>query len=427
MPLVSHENLRRLLWAAALSAGMTAPALAQYPGLVDTAKGGPPPLRATAVYEWTGALHKPGASRLIPIAVFDGENYQPGGLYLAEPAPLAVESGTIYELEKAGTPEGLIELDSAAKLENTWIGLGKWQPLAAPPAPRLLASKHPPTVVDAADSGRPHLGSKPAPESSSSAAKPASPPPPVDPERPTLRRRPARQAVKAAQPEAPVTATASIDPDRPKLSYGVPAQEEKIAEPKQLEGAPPDLKQMVAISDEKKGGPHAFVYHWADPADAAKMKSALEVLAEKAIVAKPSGEIDAPVKAAKTRRTRVRAAAPPLPMLTDENFKAYELSYSGGATLVFTARVDSADDPKYVALIAQPDFSGNPRVVFKQVTSANMLDVTPRLNLVDAVDTDGDNRAELVFELKGKTERQFAIYRVASGEAEQVFVTDPLP
>ena len=47
--------------------------------------------------------------------------------------------------------------------------------------------------------------------------------------------------------------------------------------------------------------------------------------------------------------------------------------------------------------------------------------------LVDAVDTDGDNRAELIFELMRASDRQFAIYKVKGLQAEQAFATEPLP
>jgi len=42
---------------------------------------------------------------------------------------------------------------------------------------------------------------------------------------------------------------------------------------------------------------------------------------------------------------------------------------------------------------------------------------------VDAVDTDADNRAELIFALAGKTDQQFAIYKVHDRSVEQVFST----
>jgi hypothetical protein len=45
------------------------------------------------------------------------------------------------------------------------------------------------------------------------------------------------------------------------------------------------------------------------------------------------------------------------------------------------------------------------------------------MRLVDAVDALADNRGELLFELRGATQRQFALYRVLRGQAEKLFVT----
>jgi hypothetical protein len=78
-----------------------------------------------------------------------------------------------------------------------------------------------------------------------------------------------------------------------------------------------------------------------------------------------------------------------------------------------------------VTIVAQPDFYGQPKVLLKQVTSDNALDIAPRYRLVDAVDTEGNGRADLIFELRGQTYRQFAIYRIAGGTATQVFETQP--
>jgi len=79
----------------ALLLALAAPAWAQYPGHIgNTAKKAAPSLRSVAVVEWTGEVGKPSATRIIPISVFDGEAYQPGGLYLAKPEPLALQPGT---------------------------------------------------------------------------------------------------------------------------------------------------------------------------------------------------------------------------------------------------------------------------------------------------------------------------------------------
>jgi hypothetical protein len=111
-------------------------------------------------------------------------------------------------------------------------------------------------------------------------------------------------------------------------------------------------------------------------------------------------------------------------MLTDQEFRAYSLSFGGGATMVLTAR-STGSPAKYVTIIAQPDFYGKPQVLLKQVTDTDELDIMPRMRLIDAVDTVGNGRADLLFELRGHTFRQFAIYRIADGVATRVFVTQP--
>ncbi len=82
---------------------------------------------------------------------------------------------------------------------------------------------------------------------------------------------------------------------------------------------------------------------------------------------------------------------------------------------------------KFVTLIAQPDLYGGVLVLFKSVTDSAHLDETPRMRLVDAVDAMGDNRGELLFELRGAGERRFGLYRVLRGSAEQMFATVAIP
>ena len=211
-------------------------------------------------------------------------------------------------------------------------------------------------------------------------------------------------------------------------------------QPAQLTGVPSGLEQMIAVSDASDREAHPFVYLWADPADAIKMQTAMEIAASNAIAAAqpPAKPAVKPHTAATTHtatttaaQRRKAAAAPPAPpklVFTNERFKAYELTYSGGATLVFSGETtDHAGKTKYVTLIAQPDFNGVPKVLFKSVTDDDHLDQTPKMRLVDAVDAKADNRGDLVFELRSSRDREFVIYRVSAGQAEQVFTTGSLP
>jgi hypothetical protein len=105
--------LLEIIPCLALLAALAVPAGAQYPGHIESAKKAAPTIRAVAVLEWTGEPGKPKASRIIPISVFDGERYQPGGLYLAKPEPLALQSGTEYVLQDAGVARGLFDINNA--------------------------------------------------------------------------------------------------------------------------------------------------------------------------------------------------------------------------------------------------------------------------------------------------------------------------
>ena len=94
--------------------------------------------------------------------------------------------------------------------------------------------------------------------------------------------------------------------------------------------------------------------------------------------------------------------------------------------MVLSAHTDGqGTQEKFVTLVAQPDLYGNALVLLKNVTDATHLDDAPRMRLVDAVDAMADNRGELLFELRGATQRQFALYRVLRGQADKLFVSGP--
>ena len=434
----------------ALLLALAVPASGQYPGRLDANKKAAPSVRAVAVLEWTGESGKPSASRIIPISVFDGEQYQPGGLYLAKPEPLALEPGTGNMCSRMRALGGDF-LTSTRRTTWTDTGLAmargrRWQ--LPPKRAKPKQGRNMPQVVTDAGTGRPHFkgrdtsggsGSTDSSSSPASSSAPSNPPPSGDPDRPTLRRRadsssssPAPSASTGSTDAAPETAIAGADPDRPRIVHGQQTPTDDY-QPAQLTGVPSGLQQMIAVSDASDREVHAFVYLWADPADATKMQEQMEIAAAGAIAAtvppaKTTTKSHTATTPAQRRKVAAAPPAPPKPVFTNERFKAYELTYSGGATLVFTAETqDKAGKTKYVTLIAQPDFNGVPKVLFKSVTDDDHLDVTPRMRLVDAVDARANNRGDLVFELRRGRDREFVIYRIAAGQAEQVFTTGSLP
>ncbi|MGA7520952.1 MAG: hypothetical protein WBW84_00630 [Acidobacteriaceae bacterium] len=429
-----------LLGIAAMVGGLSASA--QYPGHVDTSTAAAGPhLRATAVVEYTGTLAHMKTSRLIPVAVWDGMQFQPGALYLADPAPLAVLSGTQYELESDGRPKGLFNINTSESLAGLWIGIGRYQAPIVRVA-KLQPARVMPYVVGGNDPDKPHFAHLP-PGGQQQAQKAA---PPVDPDRPTLHERPSSSGDTSSSDNAPgdvdpdrptfrretqapaSTATASapppIDPDRPRLEYSAPAEQEKLDKPDALVGLPADMNQIVAVSDPKTTDSESWAFSWSNPDDAAKMKADLEQVAEQALAPPPP----APAKkgTARHKSHAKKPVAPPAPMLADQEFKVFGLSFGGGAAMVFSARTTSVP-VKYVTIIAQPDFYGNAQILLKHVTSGGDLDVSPRMRLIDAVDARGDGRADLLFELRGRTFRQFALYSIAGGQATQDFITEPSP
>jgi hypothetical protein len=246
--------------------------------------------------------------------------------------------------------------------------------------------------------------------------------PPSDPDRPVLKKSRKMPPEEIAHADSLPDFT---DPDRPRLKRGKSAGDGLDLLPT-LMGLPAEMRQAVAVSDAKSRPEHPWSFSWANPDDEAKMKSALEETARDALgLTPPPPPQPAPKKSA---RKNARPAPPvePLPPapLLDEQFRVFELAYGSGATLVLTARTDGpVNQRKFVTLIAQPDLYGNVLVLLKSVADGARLDETPRMNLIDAVDAMADNRAELLFELRGATQRQFVLYRVLRGQAEKLFVS----
>jgi hypothetical protein len=67
------------------------------------------------------------------------------------------------------------------------------------------------------------------------------------------------------------------------------------------------------------------------------------------------------------------------------------------------------------------DLEGNPRKLFANVTSDDRLDAVPRLELVDAVDADGNGRGELLFRRITDVGTDFAIYRIGIDDVVEMF------
>ena len=498
-------------------------------------------VRAVGVYEWTGDRAKPTASRLIPVTLFIDGELQDAGVYLARPVPFAIDSGTVYEVDKAGVAEGTLDVkyashlqspDAVANYDDGWFGYGTFAP--PPPPKKVTALKESkatakiessradqesdrPTFVRRHDSStstssgssdsksdsksdsstdaksgsssgtspappddpdRPHLtrrndsstaSSQPASADSSTTATASTPSattqdssadktstsgttggstgsvPANDPDRPTLKKRSPEEAKKArkeSQESGAVGLATSLndDPNRPTLHHGKGQQALTEADLPKLKGLPVGVHQAVAVSDAKTRPLHDFSRPWADDAERASVLAKMQASAQAQIAAYKGTPATAPppssTKPAKTttahspnsklKHSTSKESVSQTPAITfeQEQLNGYTLSYGGAATYVYTAQTtgDGAS-LRYVTIVAQMDTFGELKPAIESVTDAAHLDRAPWMRLVDVVDVEASNRASLLFELRGQSARQFALYRVIAARSEQTFLT----
>jgi len=445
--------------------------------------------RAIAVYEWTGDLAKPTAARLVPVSLFINGHMEDAGVYLAQPMPFALQTGDIYSIEQAGLAQGTFDLDYSRNIITrhslgdddplgAWYGYGVYAPL--PPSSKAkplkasaqispidggsdddstphfkgrqpgqpsaddskpAASTPTPTTPSTPDDpGRPHLNRR-ADTTTPTASTDTGTVPEDDPDRPTLRHRdPALEGKQKTQKPSdsgvvPMSTSLNDDPNRPTMRRGKATVNAPAAE---LTTLPPDLHQVVAVSDAVDRDPHIFAREWATSTEHTETLKQLETLAQTRIAQYLTTWQLTPVTPTSTgpsfakspapkRTTHSKPAAPPPPPppdLATEQLAAYTLSYGGLPTFVYSAQSPiTIGGPVYITLVAQRLPSGELQISLSSITDAAHLDRTPWLRFVDTVDPDASHRADLLFELRAQTSRQFALYRLVTAHAEQQFVT----
>lgn len=198
-----HSGLAAALLLAMLGA-IPGPALGQMHKVAKPEQV----VRAVGVYEWTGDMAKPTASRLIPVSLFIDDHLEDAGVYLARPVPFALDTGTVYEIEQAGMPKGTLNLefarhlvatgdaaDNSTNYDDGWFGYGTFH---GPPKPRPVVAKK---------AARPAITAKNKPAEES--------------DRPTFAKRPgggSASGTTSGTSTASTPDTGSDDPDRPHLT-----------------------------------------------------------------------------------------------------------------------------------------------------------------------------------------------------------------
>lgn len=125
--------------------------------------------------------------------------------------------------------------------------------------------------------------------------------------------------------------------------------------------------------------------------------------------------------------------------LKDVVIRSFDLDMSNDAVVVLTAEIPGSYlaggnksgsakfVSRYITLIARVDIEGNPQRMAVSVTDSSRLDVAPRLQLIDAVDVDGDGLAELLFREYDFDQASFIVYGVGRGAVTKVFEGASMP
>jgi hypothetical protein len=422
-------------------------------------------------------LSPKGKARLTPIAIMMDGKFYDAGSYKAAPVPMALDFDIVYEGFRSGVSQGVFTITQPGQLNHVWIAEGTWLPAGAKAPEKskkystpVIEDKDAPPVLhrrsEKADTdSNPEKDKKDKSETDKDKKdqqKPATAPTPPS----------AREATKPpatpepAKPSASASASTSNetidDPNRPRLRRGKPdstTRREPFATFDPLtDAAPagtasagagkPDAKTakdsapssaqftfIPAISDAGGPDPRPYSYDM-KPAEEAGYRSKMLALAATELHAHASA---ATKEAAPAQRTSTAHKSPgksvsklPKPAFDDISLRIFDLSNSNEPVLVFSARthpaagaIESFEEPKEITLIARTNLEGELKKLFFSQTDSRHLDVSPRMELIDAVDADGDGRGELLFRRTSDNGSAYAIYRVTADRLWPLFEGTP--
>jgi hypothetical protein len=191
---------------------------------------------------------------------------------------------------------------------------------------------------------------------------------------------------------------------------------------------------IPAISDAGGPDPRPYTYDLKPEEEAGYRKQMLDLAAT--LVRGQAGAAAkqaAPKKSLSAKSSSKAAGKSPQPAFDDVNLRIFDLSNSNEPVLVLSAKTHpaaagatgSVEEPKEITLIARTNLEGELRKLLFSQTDSRHLDVTPRMELIDAVDADGDGRGELLFRRTSDIGSAYAIYRVTADGLWPLFEGTP--
>ncbi|MFZ3339299.1 MAG: hypothetical protein WA213_00345 [Terriglobales bacterium] len=439
-----------------------------------------------------------GKAHIVPIAIMMGGKFYDADSYMADPVPMALDFGVVYEGFRAGVSQGLFTITQPGQLNHEWIAEGTWLPEGA--KPKTDTHKYSPPVIDeGGNDDRPVLHRRPGGEADKDESKPAatpatgapsSSPSPSSPSTipnsstpPTTGSTPSNTSSSttssppsstARSPAAKTSDTAKTsdaagskpsdssatkasnstastaspyaqpinDPNRPILRRGKPDENahhepfvnfdnpaEAAAASKQAgkeataakTAAASSVRTIAAISDAGGPDPRPYTYDL-KPAEEAIYRNKMLELAGQQFRAKSQPQAPSKSSAsARNARKKTVSAKTAKPDFEDVKLRIFDLSNSNEPVLVLSARTpvppasaSGAQVPQEITLIARTNLEGELQKLFFAQTDSRHLDLSPRMELIDAVDADGDGRGELLFRRTFDSGSAYAIYRVTA-------------
>src|SRR5215471_6522759 len=93
-----------------------------------------------------------GKASIIPLAILINGKFWDAGVYKADPVPMALDSGNVYEGERCGSSLGLFTVGSALHSNNPnaampWLGTGVWRANGSEPPTKAIKAESAPAGI----------------------------------------------------------------------------------------------------------------------------------------------------------------------------------------------------------------------------------------------------------------------------------------
>ncbi|HET9410182.1 MAG TPA: hypothetical protein VFO39_23295 [Candidatus Sulfotelmatobacter sp.] len=190
-----------------------------------------------------------------------------------------------------------------------------------------------------------------------------------------------------------------------------------------------EVKQTIdvvpAISDANGPDPRSYAFQFDKPEADERNKQMTDLAKQqlRAYIQQSEKNTTSSEKArpAGTRPARKTAAKAPNIELENIQFRAFDLWANNQPVLVLHAEAQlqtpapagaTAPPTRYfITVVARTDIYSNVHKLYAGITDKYHLDVTPQLDLIDAVDADGDGSGELLFRETSDASSGYIIYR----------------